>query len=126
MNTLEKDCLKLYIGNFINNQYPDAVVLFLAGMMSEANKNELAGGQLLFLNQQTKKQLCEKLGVCMKTLDNTLARCIDADIIRRVVRGVYQFNPNLIGKGQWEHIVVTQECYKSATGANKNGTKHTE
>lgn len=126
MNDTENEYLKLYCANLKDDYCPDDITLALASLMSCADKHDLEGGQLIFLTNELKKQICSQYNICMKTLNNTIANGIKSGIIRRVTRGVYQFNPFIFGKGDWDDIVVTQQYFKQSTGAVNDGTKHTE
>ena len=59
----------------------------------------------VYLYGEEKKQICEELGfenTCR--LDTALATFCKKNILKRVERGMYQFNPFMFGKGEWRYI----------------------
>ena len=58
----------------------------------------------IVLNSHIKGRICEKLGVAIGSLDNTITRLIKGEILERIGRGTFRLNPNLFGRGEWRDI----------------------
>lgn len=57
------------------------------------------------VNKGVKKEICKEVGWEHPTsVDNAIQVLIKGKIIRRVERGIYQFNPYIFGRGNWIDI----------------------
>jgi len=62
-------------------------------------------GMCVVLVSDIKRDICEELGwKTIASLDNALQKLIAGNIIERVGRGIYRFNPYLFGRGNWQEI----------------------
>lgn len=56
---------------------------------------------LVYINSTFIRNYCTKYDVSRSTYNRQVKSLIDCHIMRRVDRGTYQLNPNLIAKGDW-------------------------
>lgn len=57
------------------------------------------------INKGTKKAICQEVGWKNPvSIDNAIQVLMKGGIIRRVERGIYQFNPYLFGRGNWSDV----------------------
>lgn len=99
----EPDYIKLYVDAWVafrgaKGIRSDVVCAFLRHM-SYADE-----GQLIYVNSAMKEGICNALGISMKTLNNELTKLTKVGIFKRVARGTYAVNPELVGRGSWKHV----------------------
>ena len=59
----------------------------------------------VIVNKAIKKAICDEIGWKNPvSIDNAIQVFMKGGIIRRVERGVYQFNPFLFGRGKWSEV----------------------
>lgn len=57
------------------------------------------------INKGVKKAICEEIGWKNPvSIDNAIQVLMKGGIIRRIERGMYQFNPFLFGRGHWSEV----------------------
>lgn len=62
-------------------------------------------GLCVTLVARTKRNICKEIGwERISSIDNAIQDLIKGQILTRVDRGVYRFNPYLFGKGDWQDI----------------------
>lgn len=62
-------------------------------------------GMCVVLAPLLKKAICKEMGwQRISSLDNALQKLTAGNIIYRVERSIYKFNPYLFGKGEWQDI----------------------
>lgn len=62
-------------------------------------------GMCVALIPRIKKAICKELGWANEgSLNNALKKLVDGNILFRVDRGLYRFNPYIFGKGDWQDI----------------------
>ncbi|WP_318431521.1 replication/maintenance protein RepL [Photobacterium leiognathi] len=74
------------------------------------------------LNAANKRQICERTGHAIKTLDNFLSQLVKHKIFRRIDRGVFVPNPHLFGRGEWREIHKRREAWLKVT-YDENGER---
>lgn len=59
----------------------------------------------VILNSTIKKIICKEMGwKRISSLDNAIQKLLRGQIVRRIDTGVYEFNPHLFGRGEWQDI----------------------
>jgi hypothetical protein len=96
----EPDFVKLYLDDLVMlKDIPQWVSGILYGLLKRMNyQNEIV------LNATIKKRIADDLGIAARTIDNALVTFAKKNILTRVGLGVYQANPYLFGKGEWNNI----------------------
>lgn len=62
-------------------------------------------GMQVSLSAGTKRLMCKDLGIKnTHSIDNALSDLVKGKILYRIETGVYNFNPYLFGKGDWQDI----------------------
>lgn len=62
-------------------------------------------GMQVSLSAGTKRLICKELGIKnIHSIDNALSDLVKGKILYRIETGVYNFNPYLFGKGDWQDI----------------------
>ena len=62
-------------------------------------------GMQVTLSAGAKRLIAQKLGIkSTHTIDNILSDLVKGNILTRIEMGVYQLNPYLFGKGEWQDI----------------------
>jgi len=85
------------LGYLKNLQGGDAKLLFgLFGVVDRNNE--------LTLNKARKDSLANKIGLSTKTINSSINRLKNHEILVHVDRGIYKLNPYIFGKGQWKNI----------------------
>jgi len=73
----------------------------------------------------SKKRIAEELNIKIQTLDNNLQSLLKADILRRVSRGEFMFNPEIVAKGDWKNIYKQRNKYLQLTMTYSSDGKRT-
>jgi hypothetical protein len=61
---------------------------------------------VIYTNIAMKTEICKELQLKnVKSIDNHIAILVKQDIVKRVDRGTFIINPNLIAKGKWQDIL---------------------
>lgn len=96
----EPDFIKLYLDDLVMlKDIPQWVSGILYGLLKRMNyQNEIV------LNATIKKRIADDLGIVARTIDNALVTFVKKNILSRMGPGVYQANPYLFGKGEWNNI----------------------
>ena len=62
-------------------------------------------GMQIILNSSIKKQIAENLRIKnVRSINNALSALVTGKILYRVDTGLYQLNPYLFGKGNWQDV----------------------
>ena len=102
----EPPYVKLYIADILYlkdmpRRY-EALTLALLKRVSYAGD---ADGLCVSLSKYMKQQICKEIGWKNTiSIDNAVQVLIKGEIIHRVARGVYRFNPYLFGRGNWADV----------------------
>ena len=96
----EPDFIKLYLDDLVLlKDIPQWVSRVLYSLLKHMNyQNEIV------LNSTIKRRIAADLGIIPKTIDNALVTFVKKGILNRQDPGVYQANPYLFGKGEWNNI----------------------
>lgn len=66
------------------------------------------GSPYLGLSKEIKQMKADKMGISLKTFNNTITALIKKDWIRRMGANMYWVNPNYAAKGYWDDIKKIQ------------------
>jgi hypothetical protein len=66
----------------------------------------------IYLNQQIKVDICNKLGLAYQTMTNALTELKQSQILLYVDTGLYIVNPYYFGKGEWKELRKIREKIK--------------
>lgn len=94
-----------------------AIVLMIALLIKMDFEN------VITLTPRKKRQLIEQVEISPQTLDNYLRKLVDADILKRLDRGEYFFNPNYFAKGDWASIKDKVEEWELVVTYRNDGTR---
>jgi hypothetical protein len=80
--------------------------IFLAFLpyMSYADANSENGGQVLFINKAMKNIIAKKLNIGLESINKAISEFTKAGLFKRLAVGMYQINPNIVGRGEWKDI----------------------
>jgi len=108
------DCLCAFKG--LNKALSPVLIAFCHFMTWADSKHK---SQIIFMNAYIKEQVCEMTGLKIDRINKALKDIVNADVFTKIEgkRGVYNVNPWIIGKGDWNDIKELR--------ANFNFTKRT-
>jgi hypothetical protein len=98
--------VKLYLEDIMYLQdLPKQFVGVTNALLKRVSYASEENGMCVVLVPSTKREICKELGYKrMTSLNNALQKLLMGEIIYRVERGVYRFNPYLFGKGDWQDV----------------------
>lgn len=102
----EPSYIKLYLEDIMYlsdmpKQYAGLTMALLKRMSYAGDED----GMCVTLIPRIKKAICGELGWDnVKSLNNALSKLVEGNILHRIDRGLYQFNPYLFGKGDWQDV----------------------
>jgi len=103
----EPDYIKVYTHMWAEfNGVPVAYREFflqLAVRMTYCNSDDLENAQLIYTGKPFSDSIMSALNWKIDMYNRGLRELVKANAIRRVARGVYQINPQYIGKGEWKY-----------------------
>lgn len=70
---------------------------------------------IITLVSSSKLRIAKEIGVKSQTIDNTIQAMLKSDILQRVGRGEFMFNPHLFAKGEWKNIYKQRNKYVEMT-----------
>lgn len=102
----EPPYVKLYIADVLYmSDMPrryEALTLALLKRVSYAGDDN---GLCVTVNRFTKESICKEIGwKNVVSIDNAIQVLMKGEIIKRIARGVYRFNPYLFGRGNWADV----------------------
>lgn len=97
------------------------ILLEFLRYMTYANTQDPAGGQVIYLNAQLKRNIASSTGKTVKRVEQAITDFVKTGVFRRIATGTYQVNADLFGKGDWKDIKNIR-----ATFDFKNGTVEAE
>lgn len=104
----EPEYVKLYIDCVlaVNGLRKGLNPIFLAFLpyMSYADANSEDGGQVLFINKAMKNIIAKKLNIGLESINKAISEFTKAGLFKRLAVGMYQINPNIVGRGEWKDI----------------------
>jgi len=74
----------------------------------------------LVINSSIKRQVSEKLGMKFNTVNQNISKLVKLDVLLRVDKGIYIFNPEFYGKGNWNEIIRLREDLEIQVSYNEN------
>lgn len=118
--SVEPNYIKLYLTTLLAfKDLPktlNPILLEFLNHMSYANNNDKDGGQKIYTNASMKKDIADKLGMKVNTLDKALGTFVSSGLFKRVGTGTYQVNPFMFGKGEWKDISAIRAIFDFNTG----------
>lgn len=84
--------------------------------------NRTSGGMIVHASRFEKQAVADKLGCSLSNVSNTITKLVAVGALKRVERGVYQVNPNLMGKGNWSDIKALQISWQFEDSGTSNET----
>lgn len=106
-----------YVKLYLNNSEGLRINPILAEMLkyaSIADSTAEEGGMILYLNKALKANIAKKCEVSLARVDQAVTEFVKKGYIRRVEVGMYQFNPYIFGKGNWQDIRNTRIYWKES------------
>lgn len=102
------DCILRFkgLGSSLN-----PILLALCRHMSFADKD-----QIVFVNKYVKDIICSECGIKTKRVEQAIRQFVEAGLLKRKARGVYQVNPYIISRGKWEEVSRLRATFDFITG----------
>lgn len=104
----EPEYVKLYINCVLtlNGLRKGLSNIFLAFLpyMSYADVNSIDGGQVIFINKAMKNIIAKKLNIGIESINKAISEFTKVGLFKRLSVGMYQINPNIVGRGEWKDI----------------------
>lgn len=83
---------------------------------SYANRHDIDGGMILYLNKPLKSDIAKRCGVSLGRVDQAVTEFVKKGYMRRIELGKYQFNAHYFGKGEWADIENIRATFDYGTG----------
>ena len=80
----------------------------------------------IYLNQQIKVDICDKLGIAYQTMTNALTELKKSQILFYIDTGLYIVNPCYFGKGEWPELKKIRDKLKITISTKKVDGKNVE
>lgn len=102
----EPNYIKLYLQDIMYmSDMPKQYAGLTACLLKRISYASDEDGLCVALVPRIKKAICEEMGwKRTSSLDNALQKLLAGKILYRIDRSMYQFNPYLFGKGDWQDI----------------------
>ena len=105
----EPDFVKLYIDCICNfkglRKGLSPIFIALLKYMTYADIEDEYGGQVIAVNSYIKQQIAKSLGYTgIESINKALTDFVKAGLLKRIARGTFQVNPQIVGKGNWKDI----------------------
>ena len=102
----EPPYIKLYLHDILFlSDLPKAHDKILLSLLKKATWANAEYGMIVTLSAGIKRIMVNELGFkTPRTINNALSDFVKADILKRLETGVYQLNPYLFGRGDWQDI----------------------
>lgn len=102
----EPPYLKLYLEDILYmSDMPKSLTGLTYSLAKRATYADRDQGLLIYLPLYVKQQLLKECGYeKMQSLSNAINKLCKGEIIKRLGTGVYQLNPYLFGRGEWQDI----------------------
>ena len=102
----EPSYVKLYLADIMYlSDMPKQYVAVTESLLKRVSYAGDEDGLCVALVPRTKRIICQELGwKGVQSLDNALQKLVKGNIVERLDRGLYRFNPWLFGKGDWQDI----------------------
>jgi hypothetical protein len=66
---------------------------------------------IMTLVSTSKMRIAKELGLKVQTIDNNIQEMLKKDVLQRMGRGEFMFNPNIFAKGEWKDIYKQRNKY---------------
>ncbi len=111
----EPSFVKLYVKDMCKlNDIPKTANSVLNALLELCNyDNEIV------LNSHIKQKICDKIGIKMQGLNNSITKLNNSNFIDRIGRGTYKLNPHFFGKGKWQDIRELQVTWDYSSEGRK-------
>lgn len=102
----EPNFVKLYLNDVVYmSDLPSSNAAVLHQLIGRATYAGEANGMQIIINKYVKEQVKNKLGYkSIGSVENAITQLVKGKILYRIDRGVYNLNPYLFGKGDWQDI----------------------
>lgn len=101
----EPDYIKLYLKDLLYLQdLPKKNNALLLALLTRGQYNSKSKCMQVYLNSQMKQEICEEVNMALDSIQNTLGMLVKGQILIRIGRGTYGFNPYFFGRGKWADI----------------------
>ena len=116
----EPDFVKLYIDCVCNfkglRKSLSPIFVALLKHMTYADAEEEHGGQIIAVNAYIKQQIAKSLGYNgVESINKALTDFVKAGLLKRIARGTFQVNPQIVGKGDWKDIKNIRATFDFST-----------
>lgn len=102
----EPPYVKLYIADVLYmSDMPRRYEALTLALLKRVNYAGDENGLCVSVNKFVKETICKEIGWHnVVSIDNAIQVLMKGEIITRIARGVYRFNPYLFGRGNWADI----------------------
>lgn len=115
----EPDYVKIYTtGLLYMRDMPSDCMRFLIYLLpyvryaEPCNSYMFAYSLTVTMDTYLRKELAEKMGCKVASLNNLLTELVDGHILDRAAKSVYRVNPHFFGKGNVKDIAEIRACYR--------------
>lgn len=78
---------------------------------------------IISLTPAARERLCAQLNIKVTTFNNYLVVLCQREILKRLGRGEYEMNPNILARGDWIEIQKRRTAFKLTVTYRPDGTK---
>lgn len=78
---------------------------------------------MISITPSARERIAKSLNIKVVTLNNYLTTLVDSEVLRRVGRGEYEVNPNLMSKGDWVETQKRRSNFKLTITYQPDGTR---
>lgn len=102
----EPPYIKLYLRDILYlSDLPKTHDKILLALLKKANWANAEYGMVVTLSAGMKRIMAKELNIkSIRTINNALSDFVKAEVIKRIDTGIYQLNPYLFGRGDWQDI----------------------
>jgi len=102
----EPPYIKLYLRDILYlSDLPKTHDKILLALLKKANWANAEYGMVVTLSAGMKRIMTKELNIKnVRTINNALSDFVKADVVKRIDTGIYQLNPYLFGRGDWQDI----------------------
>lgn len=125
----EPSFIKLYLQDLLYlSDVPSGLERILYALLKRMSYAGDENGMEIIVNASLKRRICEELGIKnIGSVSNAITNLVKGEILIRKDVGIYQFNPYLFGRGDWQDIcrLRVEIDYSAISGKNKDDTPRT-
>ena len=102
----EPSYIKFYLDDILYlSDIPSKHEKVLYELLKKATYAGESNGMEVVINSSLKRRIAQKLGVKnIGSISNAITDLVKGEVLHRIDVGIYQFNPYLFGKGDWQDI----------------------